>query len=136
MSADVVRLLPKERPDLIWICDCGCSTHRHYADGRVECASCSNTASISDDGWRRLMPESPLPPRPLESSFALTDLQDVEPFLRRRAKEAAGVAAVLVIYHDGEAATWVRGETATRQDWLTTKVGAALAQLLGLHPKA
>jgi hypothetical protein len=31
-------------------------THRHYADGRVECAACNTVGSVSSDGWRQLLP--------------------------------------------------------------------------------
>jgi hypothetical protein len=133
MADNVVMLPKREPPELIWICDCGCSTHFHHADGGVVCATCDNVASVSDDGWRQQLPASPADPEPCRGTFASFDLSSAEAFFRRQLKAgSADVSAVIVIHDDGSASTYGKCEnTAERRDWLRQCIAQAFGRMVG-----
>lgn len=107
MGTEVIQFPKRERGDLIWVCDCGCSTHRHYSDGRVACASCDNVGSVSSDGWRALLPPTPADPAEvLPDGFAVLSIDTAETFMRRRMKEAKEIEAVIVLNSEDGPSCW------------------------------
>lgn len=136
--ADIVQFQKRERGDLLWICACGCSTHRHYSDGRVECASCGNVGSVSNDGWRQLLPPTPSTPVEVvpDGSFAVYPIDTAETFMKRRMKDADGIDAVVILHAGGQASTWALGDATTDLDALSLRLSEAAVRMCRRADKA
>lgn len=135
--ADLVDLTKRREEDrLIWVCVCGCTVHRLYADGSVRCADCDFPAHGAPDNWRLRLPPAPETPVELdEKNFRVIELDSAETFLKRRLREPTdGIAAIVVVYEDGGlatygaktrtdagASTWVREQLQIAADRLSPK---------------
>lgn len=132
MSGEVV---PFRRPDdrtLLWVCNCGSTTHHHHANGAVECASCRNIASDLTGEWRERLPDAPDEASPLSSAnFKVLDLGNAEAFLRRQLKSDPERARCIVrIDDDGGASTWADEiDTPEREAWLLRRLSEAFRRI-------
>jgi hypothetical protein len=140
MSDDSVIQFPgRRREPGIWACECGCTTHRHYETGAVECSSCGNIASGPTGGWRARLPEPPAEIDDLTgSNFAVIDIATAENYLRRKAKAASDVVAIVIVESDGGVSSWSTGDLATpdRRKWLRQKLVEAEARIIPNTPGA
>jgi hypothetical protein len=131
---DVIELKRPERGDLVWICTCGCSTHKHHSDGRVECAACGNIASVSNDGWRALLPPLPDEPPPVpEMVFKVLSIDTAETFMRRRIKDGDPIETVIIVHTDGRCSTWSNADARSQAEQTRKRVDDAVELLLGTH---
>lgn len=107
MSNVVSLAAAKQERALIWACNCGCTVHRVYADGRIECGSCEEIANGFEGEWRERLPPAPEDPRPLDADNfkAVFGLDGSEAFLRRHIKDD-DLQFVVLGYDDGSLSTW------------------------------
>lgn len=130
MSAEVVDL-SKARRDarLIWVCSCGCTTFRLFADGYAECAGCEERARGEPEGWRERLPPEPAEPIQVEpDAFAVKSIDDADVFLKRTANNAADIATVIILRADGTIATWQRGDAV--RGWIVEQLDHAKTRLV------
>lgn len=135
MSDDSVIQFPSRRgrDPGIWACNCGCTTHRHYEDGAVECSSCGHVASCLTGEWRARLPEPPAEIADLTGeNFAVIDIATAENYLRRKAKAATDIVAIVIVDTDGGVSSWSCGDidTPERRDWLRRKLAEAEARIV------
>jgi hypothetical protein len=125
MSDDKVTPFPKrERSDVIWVCDCGCTVHYHHSDGMVVCAECEHVAGIGGS-WRAQLPATPENPQEIpDEAFKTVRLDDIATFHRRRQRDAEPGVIALVIYPDGTRACY-RDGVVQDQAWARRQLAAA-----------
>lgn len=117
----------EEDPDknLIWICECGCSTHTLHCDGVIRCAVCETPFSEETSAWYS----------PVRSESNKYDKED-EPFndiqgngsrafaierMRQRLLEPGCTVAVLA-FEDGSVSVWSTVESKDRVAWARRKL--------------
>lgn len=111
--AEVVQLRPNiDGGKLIWVCNCGCSTHHVRADGALECAHCGVVGIEKVGEWRERLPD-PTTAHPASDGpdeKRVVSLGDtgaaLKRMLRRAEDDAANVAFVLVYRRGGEVGVW------------------------------
>lgn len=117
---------------LVWVCACGCSTHRIYTTGAIECASCENIASVSGSGWLKELPEPTAEPREALPetkviSFSGTPRQALASMLSR--VDPDGLVCLISIQENGRIRTWGGVDTKARARWLGRQLKEARALL-------
>lgn len=120
---------------LVWVCACGCSSHRIYTTGAIECASCGNVASISGGEWLKELPEPPAEPR--ESgpetkviSIAGSPRRALASMLNR--VDPDSLVCMICIQENGRVRTWGGVDTKDRARWLVRRLKEARALLTTL----
>ena len=138
MSDNVVTLPRRDGSSLIWVCNCGSTTHYHHADGSIVCGSCETAATALDGDWRLRFPDEPLDPPALDSkNFKVADFNTVDIFMKRqmRTAETRPIAAAAVFFSDGSISTWAGEiETDEQKAWVTRKFDEAAARMTGVKP--
>jgi len=138
MTAEVITFAPRAPAEpLIWVCNCGCTTHYHRTDDGVECASCGNVAADLSGEWRAKLSDAPDEPRELDSTtFRVTPLDTAATFMQRHAKRGSGdVVAILILNDDGSFATWSGDMTGEdRAAWLKRQLAKVWDRLTGVKP--
>lgn len=134
---DVVTI-PRKEP-LLWVCACGCSTHRFYVTGAIECASCGNVASISGGEWVTELPAAPAMPKEIAAETKVISLsgspqQAMREMLTRARSE--DVMAFVSIATDGRVRTWGGISEKEQEDWLDVQLAAAKDLLMCCVPKS
>lgn len=125
MSDNVVPLQPGDKPDVIWVCSCGCSTFLLHAHGGATCAACDLTPVAEQGGWT-----PPDTDAQWDGDDPVRDVQgnaSVE-FARRRLVQMAGAedaVAVVVVRGCGTIHAWSCADTAERLAWLKERLEAA-----------
>lgn len=129
----VVAFQPKEKPRLIWRCDCGCLTMFLHSDATAECAACGVFATGLEGDWRAPLPEQPDSPREVSpGDNKVVDLGSADVAVRRALKriEPDDVTALVVINRDGSLSAWSEAETDKQGSWLRRKMREALRLML------
>ena len=111
---DVTQIGP--RPDVIFVCNCGCSTWRLLQDGAIECAACDNR-STTTGSWYTVQPEA--------KEFGGEPFCDVQgngsiQFARSRVERMSGDADVRMIAiarANGSVHLWSDAETKKQVKW-------------------
>lgn len=122
-------VVPFVKPEpLVWVCACGCSTHRVYTSGAIECASCENVASVSGEWVRESLP----PPNPdprlatVETKvIALTGTPKQALDSMMHHAKAENLVALISIAEDGRVRTWGGVDTKARERWLARRLKEA-----------
>lgn len=128
------------KPDpLIWVCACGCSTHRLYTTGAVECASCGDVASVSGGEWVKELPEPPAEPRDTLPetrviSLAGSPAAALQNMMRRVNPDE--LVARIAIMENGRVRSWGGIDTQERVEWLDRRLADARDLLTMLAPKS
>lgn len=114
MTDNVVDLHPSRAAQgkLIWVCNCGCSTHYAHADGQLECAHCGAMGDGSGSEWREQLPE-PTTVHPVSTGpdeKRVVSLGDTSAALKRMLRRAEddrdNLAFVLIYRRGGEVGVW------------------------------
>jgi hypothetical protein len=127
--------LPQKRKDddLIFVCNCGCTSFQVIGDGSLACANCENTM------------ERDLPGRWYDSGDVIVDKKEDHfssfggndhEFSERLAKKNAGAPDVTWIIHgndEGRVTSWGRNfyDTPERVKWIKDQVQTGLDLALG-----
>lgn len=117
---------------LIWVCNCGCTVHRAYADGEIRCADCDTAATADFGEWRQRLPDAPESPKEVgPENFKVVTLDSAETFLKRRLLEGCGgISVVIVVHADGGMATYAEEHFRDeRAEWLHEQLAIAEARL-------
>lgn len=123
MTDNVVGL-PTE-PDMVWICQCGCSTFYLVGDGSTECAACDTVVSGEQGGWN--------PPKTTKEWDGPEPFADVQgdnnaEFARRRMSSLANEAdavAIVVVRDGGTIHAWSSAEGEERITWVERRLSDA-----------
>jgi hypothetical protein len=106
------------RPEVVWVCACGCSTFELMGDGAARCATCLSQTDAEQGGWH-----APDSAPEWDGDAPVRDIQgngSVE-FARRRLTQlssADDAVAVIVIREDGTLHAWSNVETQEQFSWL------------------
>jgi hypothetical protein len=120
---------PADESRLVWVCNCGCTTFRLFADGHAECAGCETTANGEPEDWRERLPATPAEPLQVEpDGFAVKDIGDADVFLKRQAKDAGRIASVVILHDDALISSWQRSDA--DPDWIKTQLDHAKTRLV------
>lgn len=109
---DVVDLkAAREAKRLIWVCNCGCTVHRAYAEGYIACADCETVGVGAPGEWRARLPEPPEAPRAVsDDCFQVISLDSAATFLKRRlAQPTDDIVFVALAHRDGFVSTYSEG---------------------------
>ena len=123
MSDNVVGLPTKS--NIVWICQCGCSTFYLVGDGSTECAACDTVVSGEQGGWA-----PPKTTKAWDGPEPFVDVQgnNSEEFARRRistlANEADAVALV-VVREGGTIHVWSSADSEERIAWVERRLSDA-----------
>lgn len=132
---DLVEFRRPPDDNVVWVCDCNCTTHYHHADGRVRCGACGADASEASGQWLSRLPPCPAEPGETDhASFKIVEAGTAENFLKRYAKADVGrpIAAIAIIYSDGAYSTWSGEiETDDQKAWVRRKLEEAGRRMTG-----
>ena len=111
---DVTQIGP--RPDVIFVCNCGCSTWRLLQDGAIECAACDNR-STTTGSWYTVQPEA--------KEFGGEPFVDIQgngsvEFARSRLQRMAtdpDLSLILLARGNGAIHMWSSAETKKQVKW-------------------
>lgn len=137
MSAEIVNLPRRDEGSMVWVCNCGCTTHYHRADGEVSCGACEAIVTALRGDWRKRLPPLPVEvPDMADEHFKTVDLGGADAFLRRQIKGGliGEMRAIVILMDDGAITTWRDAmDTDARAAWLRRKLARAARIML---PKA
>jgi hypothetical protein len=124
---------------LVWVCSCGCSTHRLYTTGAIECASCENIASVSGGDWVKELPEPSAEPKKVLPetkviSMAGTPAAALQTMLRHVNPDE--LVALVAIMENGRVRSWGGIDTQERVEWLDRRLADARDLLTSFVPKS
>lgn len=131
--SEVVQFPVREPEHVVWVCNCGSTTHYHHASGEVECGSCGTYASGLTGEWRQRLPATPADPAELGgANFKVVNLNTAEVFLKRQLKDDSEIVAAVIVRHDGGTSTWGRDiDGDARKGWLLSKLADAYRRMIG-----
>lgn len=118
--------------DVIWVCDCGCSTFRLVSDGTAECANCAAIVTGADGSWFSEIADAPMCD---DDRVPFKDVQgnnSVE-FARARMSRLANdadMAAIVLVRDGGTIHAWFSAETDEQVDWTRRRLADA-SDLIG-----
>lgn len=117
-------------PELVYVCNCGCRTHFHHADGSVECSACGTFSNVLTGGWAKAAPppETP-PPASAKDDRTVVDMGDPAITIARVLKRASPTetAALIVIQNDSRVVLWSRGDIeGEAAEWMRRRLDDAL----------
>ena len=118
-----------ERPSVIWVCECGCSSFNIREDGEAECCVCSQLADADGQGWYDRTKDGHQRSDDLDGPIEDTSGNGSMEFVRRRvAQLATDETAVLLVVarEDGSVSAWSVAETEDQIDWVSEKLEAAM----------
>lgn len=121
----------------VWVCVCGCSTHRLYTTGAIECASCKNIASVSSGEWVKELPEPVAVPKEVQLETKVISLNGspkraLATMLDRLDPDTT--VALIAIMENGRVSTWGGVDTSDREEWLDRRLADARDLLTTLVP--
>lgn len=115
---------------LIWVCSCGCTVFRCFADGAVECAECETVAVGYQGEWRVRLPDEPAAPREVdETCFKVVQLDSGLAFLRRRLNTGEEPIASVVITREGISTFADKDAVSGALDWLWDELTEAVRRM-------
>lgn len=124
--SDITRI--GEKPDVIFVCTCGCSTWRLLDSGAIECAACDSRGT--DFGsWYTKKPD--VPPRD-ETPFSDVQGNGSIEFARARLERMAGDADVKLIAiarKDGSVHLWTDADGRKQVKWALRRLKTAAGLL-------
>lgn len=126
---------PKEgEDDLVWRCNCGCSTHYAHANGYLTCAHCGTVGNGTGGEWRKSLPDEAHEPKEIEEGdIRVTSLDSPHAALKRvqRLADPDDLAALIVMQKDGRLNVWGDNfDTEERVEWLDRRLADARRFLL------
>lgn len=123
---------PDRKEPLVWLCNCGCSTHYAYQDGSIECASCGEFVNGMWDARDREEQEGVEPETKRFSSTVIpfdTDEAAMRDVLRTANKTTC--MAVIIMDESGHTHCWGKDfETDEQKAWLDRQLARAKTALL------
>lgn len=135
MTDNVVKFERPPTENLIWVCNCGCTTHYHHSTGAMECGTCGAFMDPPDGAWRLRLPAEPETPAPLDdNNFKVIASDGAEMTLLRYSKAARRepVAAIVIVHGDGSTSTWGdRAAADDRKGWIAEAIDKARTRITG-----
>lgn len=126
---EIIEFKRKPGPeDMVWQCQCGCSSFFVREDSKAECQVCGAVANDGAGDWRTLLPDPPATAPPVDkSAVKVTMLNVVAAF-----KQTVGMADVdesafvIVVQKNGHVRAWGQDfATADQVDWVDDRLGDA-----------
>ena len=119
-----------ERPQVTWICGCGCSSFYIREDGQAECCLCGDTANADGQGWYDRTKDQPARDDGLNAPIqGITGNGSIEFVRLRVAQLATDESAVLIVVarENGSVSTWSKAENQEQVTWVGEKLDTALS---------
>jgi hypothetical protein len=134
----VVGFPSQDEPDMIWRCDCGCTTFQAHDSGFLECAHCSLMHEGIGGKWRAFLPD--VPSKVVEGEagdFKVTQIGVSASALKRVTRQAdpEDTAALILLQKDGKVSTWGGDfDTLEQAEWFERRIADARSMLKVLAP--